>query len=86
MKEILMVGIMLGVVALGLFVVTKTDAFITGNRKHIQKKKAQNELNRFIRAEDVSADDIGDEFFRFHTTETSDSTDNGVIDSREDKS
>ncbi len=82
MKEFFLIAIVIGVLILGFWAVSKMDTFLSANRKAIQKGKAKEELNRLMRSEDDAADEDEEFLTHFHTLDESDSTDSGVIDLR----
>lgn len=85
MKEFCLIIIVIGVVVLSFWAVTRIDAFLSANRKAIQTRKAKGEIDRLIRSEEYDIDEDEEFLNHFHQLEEFDSADNGVIDLRENK-
>ncbi len=80
MKEWLLIGIVPGVFVLGFIAVTKIDAFLSKNRKAMQKRQAKEEIDQLVKAEDTSGKE-GE--LPVRSNEEFDPVDNGVIDLRD---
>ncbi len=85
MKELFLIIVVIGVLILGFWAVSKIDGFLSTNRKTVQKGKAKEELDRLMRSEDDAADKDKEYLTHVHSLDDPNSVDSGVIDLRENK-